>query len=236
MKINIITIFPEFFTSGLQTSLMARAQKAGAVKFEFLQLRDFADGKNKKIVDDKPFGGGPGMVMKIEPIARALKFLENKGEKGEVILTSAQGEIFNQRIAQKWANEEKKLKEKLEEKTGDNEKILTLMCGHYEGVDERVKNLIDREISLGEFILTGGEPATLVMIDATVRLLDGVLGNAESLVEESFCLTGTDKNGEKKLEYPQYTQPREYQGWQVPEILLSGDHAKIAQWRADNCR
>lgn len=230
MKINIITIFPEFFESALQTSLLARAQKNEAVKFEFLQLRNFADGKNKKIVDDKPFGGGPGMIMKIEPIDRALKFLEDRGQRGEVILTSAQGEIFNQKIAQKWADEEKKMAQE----KNDSEKILTIICGHYEGIDERVKNLIDREISLGKFVLTGGEPAALVMIDATVRLLDGVLGNAESLVEESFCLT--DQNGTTKLEYPQYTQPREYHGWVVPEVLLSGNHAKIAKWRADNCR
>ena len=231
MKINIITIFPEFFQSALETSILGRAVRAGLVEFEFLQLRDFADGKNKKIVDDKPFGGGPGMVMKIEPIDRALEYLEGKGERGEVILTAAQGEIFTQRVAEGWAEDGILVKNEGRDlaQNGNNKgKILTIICGHYEGVDARVKNLIDREISIGQFVLTGGEVAALVMIDATVRLLKGVLGNEKSLEEESFCM---EDKGENELEYPQYTQPREYKGWKVPEVLLSGNHREIEKWR-----
>ncbi|MBQ6450133.1 tRNA (guanosine(37)-N1)-methyltransferase TrmD [bacterium] len=209
MKINILTAVPEYFVGGLATSIIGRAQKAGLVSIEIISLRDFADGKRKKQVDDTPYGGGPGMVLKIEPIVRALDFLDDKSEKGQVWLTSPRGEIFRQQRAQQWSTLP----------------YLTLICGHYEGVDERVTNFIDGQISLGEFVLTGGEPAAVAMLDATVRLLPGVLGNSESLVQESFCESDF-------LEYPQYTKPAEFRGLQVPEVLLSGDHGKVAAWRA----
>ena len=213
MQINLITIFPEYFEAVLGVSILGRAQNKGLLKIKTLSLRDFADGKpdGKKMVDDKPFGGGAGMVMKIEPIDRALESLKERGEQGRVVLTAAGGEIFNQQIASDWSQLD----------------YLTIICGHYEGVDARVKNLIDAEISLGQFVLTGGEPAALTMIDATARLLEGALGNPASLVEESHS-----EGVLGEIEYPQYTQPREYKGWTVPEVLLSGHHAQIAAWRA----
>lgn len=207
MKINLISSCPEYFGSNLTTSILGRAQKKGLVTIEIVNLRDFADGQRKKIVDDTPYGGGPGMILKIEPIARALDYLTAKNERGQALLTSAKGAIFCQKTAQRWSQLP----------------ALTLICGHFEGVDERVLNLIDGEISLGQFILTGGEPAACVMIDATVRLLPGVLGNQDSLSEESFA-SGT-------LEYPQYTRPAEFRGLRVPEILLSGHHGRINAWR-----
>ena len=218
MLINFLTVSPDFFVSPLNSSILSRAQKSAAVQFNVICLRDFADGKEngKKQVDDKPFGGGPGMVLKIEPIDRALSFLTEKNQKGHVILTSAQGEVFNQTHAQHFAA---------------HHDILTIICGHYEGVDARVLTLIDQELSLGQFVLTGGEPAALTMTDAIVRLLPDVLGNADSLLEESHSAGHLGQ-----LEYPQYTQPRSYNGLDVPEVLLSGNHAKIAAWREENRR
>lgn len=214
LQINLLTVVPEYFDSLLKTSILGRAIKQNLIEVNLFCLRDFADGKpqGKKQVDDKPFGGGPGMLLKIEPIDRALTFLEDKGQKGQAYLTSASGPIFNQHLAQAWSQLD----------------YLTFICGHYEGVDARVKNLIDGEISLGQFVLTGGEPAAAVMIDAISRLVPGVVGNADSLTEESHS------QGELGVgEYPQFTQPRTYRDWSVPEILLSGDHRKIAQWRAE---
>lgn len=218
MLINFLTVTPEFFDSPLNSSILARAQKNNLIEFNILCLRDFADGKpqGKKQVDDKPFGGGAGMLLKIEPIDRALEFLDKQNKKGHVILTSAQGKIFNQIMAQDFAQ---------------SYEVITIICGHYEGVDHRVLNLVDQELSLGQFVLTGGEPAALVMSDAIVRLIPGVLGNQNSLDEESHSSGDLDE-----LEYPQYTQPRIYKNWSVPEILLSGDHAKIAAWREKNRR
>lgn len=216
--VNFLTVTPEFFDSPLTSSILGRAQKNNQVEFNVLCLRDFADGKpqGKKQVDDKPFGGGPGMILKIEPIDRALKHLAEQNKKGHVILTSAQGEIFSQNHAQNFAQ---------------NHQILTFICGHYEGVDARVLTLIDQELSLGQFVLTGGEPAALTMTDAVVRLLPGVLGNNDSLLQESHS-----QGQLGQLEYPQYTQPRVYNDLAVPEILLSGDHAKISAWREENRR
>ena len=212
MKINLISSCPEYFGSNLATSILGRAQKKGLVTIEIVNLRDFADGQRKKIVDDAPYGGGPGMILKIEPIARALDYLESKNERGHTLLTSAKGPIFTQQIAHQWCQLP----------------VLTLICGHYEGVDERVLSLIDGEISLGQFVLTGGEPAAAVMIDATVRLLPGVLGNQDSLSEESYT--------SDTLEYPQYTRPVEFRGLRVPEILLSGHHGQINSWRQMHSR
>lgn len=209
MKINIITSCPEYFGSNLHTSILGRAVEQGRVEFTIVNLRDFADGERKKIVDDTPYGGGPGMVLKVEPIVRALDALEKRGERGRVYLTSARGEVFTQAHARAFAREP----------------IITLICGHYEGVDERVTHFIDGQLSLGQFVLTGGEPAAAVIADSVVRLLPGVLGNQESLSEESF--------DENELEYPQYTRPAVYRGLEVPAVLLSGNHGEIATWRRE---
>ncbi len=212
MKINFLTTQPEFFTSVLSNSILGRAAKDNKIEFKLLCLRDFAAGKIKKIVDDSPYGGGAGMILKIEPIYKALQYLEEQGSKGKVFLTSAKGQVFNQQLAQDLSQLP----------------ILTFICGHYEGVDERVTHFIDGEISLGQFVLTGGEIAAATMTDAIVRLLPGVLGNPASLIEESF--------NQENFEYPQYTRPEEFQGFKVPEILLSGNHAAINSWRQEHSR
>ncbi len=210
MKINFLTTQPEFFDSILTSSIIGRAVTDKKVDFRVLCLRDFADGNKKKITDDAPYGGGAGMIMKIEPIYRALQALEEQGRRGQVFLTSASGTIFTQTIAQNLSTAP----------------ALTFICGHYEGVDERITHFIDGQLSLGQFVLTGGEPAAATFTDAIVRLLPGVLGNPASLLEESF----SDQN---LTEYPQYTRPQEFMGHSVPEILLSGNHAAIAKWRQE---
>lgn len=207
MQINIITCVPCYFVSVLSSSILARAINQQLVKVEVIDLRHFADGKRKKIVDDRPYGGGAGQVLKIEPIVRAVEYLQAQKCAGKIYLTSPGGQLFKQSQARRWSTKQ----------------YLTFICGHYEGVDERVKNFIDGEISLGEFILTGGEPVVAAVIDAIVRLIPGVLGNPESLKEESF--------NANCLEYPQYTRPAVWRGLRVPEILLSGHQAKIAAWR-----
>jgi len=207
MKVDIVTIFPEVFKVVFKTSIIGRAQKKRLVKINIHNLRKWAKDKYKS-VDGKPFGGGPGMVMKIEIIDKALKDLKSKNSK--VILLTPQGKKFEQKIAQGLSRQ----------------KHLILLCGHYEGVDERVRQyLVDEEISIGDYVLTGGEIPVMVIIDSVVRLLPGVVGNEESIVDESF-------SGEKKrLEYPQYTRPENYEGWQVPKVLMSGNHRKIEDWR-----
>jgi tRNA (guanine37-N1)-methyltransferase len=211
VQINILTVVPEFFEGVLSASILGRAVQNNLVKFKVMCLRDFADGKigGKKMVDDASYGGGAGMVLKIEPIARALHYLEEKGQKGYVILTDARGEVFSQHTARSLVTHE----------------YITIICGHYEGVDERASHYVDAKISLGQFIMTGGEIAASAISDAVVRLIPGVLGNAESLLEESHNVPG-------EMEYPQYTRPVEFEGHRVPEILLSGDHAAVAKWRA----
>jgi tRNA (guanine37-N1)-methyltransferase len=208
LKINVLTCCPEYFASVLQSSILGRAIQTHQVIVEVLCLRDFAAGNKKKITDDEPYGGGAGQILKIEPIVKALDWLEEKGCKGQVYLTSPRGEIFNQDLARAWAKVT----------------ALTFICGHYEGVDERVLAFIDGQISLGQFVLTGGEPVAAAIIDSVVRLIPGVLGNQASLAEESFNEPGL-------IEYPQYTRPQVFRGLKVPEILLSGHHADIAAWR-----
>jgi tRNA (guanine37-N1)-methyltransferase len=183
------------------------------VKFEILNLRDFAEDKHQT-TDQRPFGGGPGMVMMIEPIDKALQSLEvAKGQANKkIILTSAKGSLFTQETARSFAA--------LDE--------LTIICGHYEGVDERVAlNLVDEEVRIGDYVLTGGEVAAMVMSDAVTRLIPGVLGNELSNQDESHSEVG-------KMGHPQYTKPVDYNGWLVPEILLSGHHEKIKEWREEN--
>lgn len=211
MKINILTIFPEFFINPLQTSMLKRASEKNQVSFKIINLRDFTSDKHQT-TDQRPFGGGPGMVMMVEPIDKALEFLgAKKGQKNKrIILTSAKGFSFTQETARDYSQ--------LEE--------LTIICGHYEGVDERVAmHLIDEEVRIGDYVLTGGEAAALVMADAVTRLIPGVLGNELSNQDESHSQPG-------KMAHPQFTKPVDYKGWVVPEILLSGDHQKIKNWRS----
>lgn len=205
MEIAVLTIFPLMFTGPLQASMLKRAQEKGVVEIKVVDLRDYTQDKHRS-VDDCPYGGGPGMVMRPEPIFSAVEAFRRP--ESHVILMSPQGELFSQAKAKELAQE----------------KHLILICGHYEGVDERVReHLIDREISIGDYVLTGGELPALVLIDVVVRLLPGVLGKEASLSEESFS-SGL-------LEYPQYTRPREFRGYRVPEVLVSGNHAEIQRWR-----
>lgn len=203
MKIDILTIFPEMFPEVLNSSIIGRAQKKNLVKIKVHNLRDWTKDKHRT-VDDKPFGGGAGMVMKVEIIDRALQSLPS----GYKILLTPQGKVFNQPLAQKLSRK----------------KQLILICGHYEGFDERVRQLVDEEVSIGDYVLTGGEIPAMTIVDAVVRLLPGVI-EAKSLHEESFS-SGL-------LEYPQYTRPEEYKKMPVPAVLLSGNHGKIKQWRQE---
>jgi tRNA (guanine37-N1)-methyltransferase len=205
LKIQILTIFPGICAGVLGESMLKRAREKGLAELEAVDLRAWATGKHRT-TDDAPYGGGPGMVMKIEPIHRALQDLRQEGTK--VVMMSPQGRRFDQSVAEEYARE----------------KHVVIICGHYEGVDQRVADhLVDEEISIGDYVLTNGALAALVVTDAIVRLLPGVLGDAESAVQESFS-TGL-------LDHPHYTRPETYEGWKVPDILLSGNHAAIEKWR-----
>jgi tRNA (guanine37-N1)-methyltransferase len=215
MRVNILTLFPEFFADALSSSILKRAQKNEAITFNLVQLRDFTHDAHAT-TDDRPFGGGPGMVMMVAPIAEALDNLGlKKGQPGKlIVLTSAKGQLFTQETAKTWSA--------LTE--------LTIICGHYEGVDERVaEHLIDAEVRIGDYVLTGGEPAAVVMADAVARLLPGVLGNELSNQDESHTIPG-------QLGFPQYTRPENYQGWEVPKVLVSGNHKLIEAWRNEQKR
>jgi tRNA (guanine37-N1)-methyltransferase len=207
MRFDILSIFPEMFESFFGCSLLKKAQDRGLIRIESHDIRGGATDKHR-MTDDYPYGGGAGMVMKVEPIARVLEAIGARpGECLRVLLTP-QGETFSQAIAGELARAER----------------IVLICGHYEGVDERVReNLVDRELSIGDYILTGGEAAAMVIVDAVARLIPGVLGNDESARHESFA------GG--LLESPQYTRPEEFRGWKVPEVLLSGHHREIEAWR-----
>lgn len=206
MLIELLTLFPEFFASPLNQSMINRAQVQGAVEFRLLNLRDFTTDRHR-VVDDRPFGGGPGMVLKIEPLVRAIRTVRQEDPAVRVILLSPRGPMFSQDKARELAARPH----------------LLLICGHYEGVDDRLHFYIDEELSIGDYILTGGEIPALVVADAVTRLLPGVLGGEGAVEEESFQ-TGL-------LEYPHYTRPRDFEGLEAPEILLSGDHQRINRWR-----
>ncbi len=212
MRIDIITIFPGMFEPILNESIIKRAQNKGKVKIYIHNLRDYSLDKHKK-VDDRPFGGGSGMLMRPEPIFKAVEKIRSQGHKvrrSQVILLCPQGKRLDQKIARQLAKY----------------KHLILICGHYEGVDERVREgLVDEDISIGDYILTGGELPAMVLVDSIVRLIPGVLGDKNSLNFESFeC---------NLLEYPQYTRPVQFKGMRAPDILLSGDHKKIETWRKE---
>ena len=206
MKIDVLTIFPEMFEKVFGTSIIGRATGTGVVEIKVHNLRDWSD-DNYKSVDDKPFGGGAGTVMRVNVVDRALTDLKKPGSK--VILLDTKGKMYNQKVAE----------------TLKSEEHLILIAPHFEGIDHRVHdNLVDEVYSIGPYVLSGGELPVMVMVDSIVRLLPGALGNPKSLEEESYSETF-------ETEYPQYTRPAEYRGWKVPEILLSGDHKKIAEWR-----
>lgn len=205
VQIDILTLFPAMGEGLLGTSMLRIAQEKNLAQIHLHNLRDWAAGKHR-VTDEPPYGGGAGMVLKVEPLARALDTLRKP--ESHVILLSAQGTRFDQSIARRLSTE----------------KHLLMISGHYEGVDQRVADhLVNEEISLGDYVLTNGTLASLVVVDAVVRLLPGVLGDAQSAVDESFA--------HGLLEYPQYTRPAEFRGWKVPDILLSGHHAEIEAWR-----
>ena len=209
MRIDVITLFPEILSGPLDASILGRAQRGGQAEIALHQLRDYATDKHHT-VDDKPYGGGPGMLLKCEPIFAAVQDVQSKAAKpGRVILLSPGGARFDQAKARELAGLER----------------IIFICGHYEGIDERIReHLVEEELCIGDFILTNGALAALVVIDAVVRLLPNVVGNEASTQSESF-------SAERPwLEGPQYTRPEEFRGWRVPEILLSGHHGKIEQW------
>jgi len=240
MKFDIITIFPKIFDSYFAETILARAQKSGLIEIKTHNLRDWTN-DNHKSVDDSPYGGGPGMVMMVEPIFKAVEEIkssfchpgldpgsrlldsgsslrfgrnDNYG-KQRVILFSAKGKPFTQADARRMAAEYDQI---------------IMICGRYEGVDERIaEHIADEELSVGNFVLTGGEIPAMILVDGVSRLIPGVLGKEESLIQESF-------SENDYLEYPQYTRPEEFNGWKVPEILLSGNHEKIYEWRAQKSK
>lgn len=211
MRFDVLTLFPGMFAGPFDESIIGRAQRENRVQIHIWDIRDFTHDKHRT-VDDTPYGGGPGMVLKPEPIVEAHEHIlrtRDGGQRPRTILLAPQGRPLNQRLVEELANEE----------------WLILVCGHYEGIDERVRQLIATDvISIGDFVLTGGEPAAMVIVDAVTRLLPGVLGGEQSADEESFSKDGL-------LEYPQYTRPLEYRGLRVPDILLSGHHEEIRRWR-----
>jgi len=207
VRFDILTVFPEMFVSPCGCSLIQRARDKGLIEIQLHDIRSQAEDKHG-MTDDAPYGGGGGMVMKVEPIDRTLRTVPRLGEEIPVILLTPQGERFCQRTAEELSRCPQ----------------LILICGHYEGVDERVRlHLADREISIGDYVLTGGELSAMVIVDAVSRLVPGVLGNCDSASSDSFSMG--------VLEYPHYTRPAEYRGWTVPEVLLSGNHREIEAWR-----
>ncbi len=206
LQVDVVTIFPSIFNAFASESILKRAESAGIVNFRCINPRNFTTDKHQT-VDDKPYGGGPGMIMKPEPIFAAVESV--KDENARVILMTPQGKVFSQKIAQELSKEQH----------------LIFICGHYEGVDERIReHLATDEISIGDYILTNGTLAASVVVDAVVRLLPGALGAGEEATKSESFISGV-------LEYPQYTRPEIFRGWQVPEVLLSGNHAEIEKWR-----
>lgn len=209
MKIDVLTLFPEMFAGPLDVSMVARARKAGLLDLQIRNLRDWTHDRHKT-VDDRPFGGGPGMVLKPEPVFEAVEALA--GERTRVLMMAPTGRPFTQAIARDLAVEEH----------------LLFLCGSYEGFDERIRTLIDDELSIGDYVLTNGGLPAMVIIDAVTRLLPGVLGDEESAHDESFS--------HGLLEYPHYTRPAEFRGMKVPDVLMSGNHAEIEKWRREQSR
>lgn len=213
IKFTIITLFQEALEPYLKTSMMWKATEKGLAEFDFVNLRDFGLGPHKS-VDDTPYGGGDGMLLRCEPVFNAIESVKAKDSNAKVILPTPVGEIWNQEMARTFAE------------VSENAHYI-ILCPHYEGYDERILSIVDYKISLGKYVLTGGELPALIIIDSVVRLIPGVLGGEKSAEIESFS------DGDN-LEYPQYTKPYDFRGMTVPDILLSGNHGEIAKWRAEH--
>lgn len=207
MKCDVLTLFPDILTACLNESILKRAREKELLDVRLLNIRDFTSDPHRS-VDDYPFGGGAGMVFKPEPLFRAVDLLKEDGEPRKVVLLSPQGRPFDQSMAEAYSKEDKRF---------------VFICGRYEGIDERVKTLVDEEVSIGDYVLTGGELAALVIIDAVTRLVPGALGDERSIEDESFSWG--------LLDYPHYTRPREFRGLNVPDVLVSGNHKEILLWR-----
>ena len=210
-KIQIVTLFPEMFDGVLGSSMMWKAQQQEAIAFMMVNLRNFGLGQRQR-VDDTPYGGGDGMLLMAEPLFAAVEHAKEQDPTAKVVLMTPRGQRWKQSTAQQWA---------------DSGKGYIFVCGRYEGYDERILSLVDEQVSVGDYVLTGGELPAMTIIDSIVRLIPGVLGGEDSAAIESFS------DGET-LEFPQYTRPEEFRGMKVPEVLLSGNHAAIAKWRADH--
>ncbi len=211
-KFQVITLFPEMFAGVFENSMMWKAQKDGIVELSTVPLREFGIGPRKQ-VDDTPYGGGDGMLLKPEPLFAAVRAAKQNDPTAKVVLMTPRGERWRQSLAQEWAD--------------DGNTGYIFICGRYEGYDERIMSLVDIQVRVGDYVLTGGELPAMTIIDSVVRLLPGVLGGAESAIIESFS------DGET-LEFPQYTRPEEFEGERVPSVLLSGHHGEIAKWRAEH--
>ena len=213
MKIQIITLFPEMFEQVLNNSMMWKAQNQGVVSFSLINLRDFGIGP-RKTVDDTPYGGGDGMLLKPEPLFAAVEFAKKSSQNARVVAMTPSETVWNQQLAQNYA---------------ESSQDLIVLCGRYEGFDARIFEIVDEKISIGKFVLTGGELPAMVLIDSVVRLIPGVLGGEKSAEIESYS------DGDN-LEFPQFTRPADFRGMKVPEVLLSGHHAEIDKWRAENSK
>lgn len=211
MYIQVITLFPEILTGFFETSMMWKAQKDSLVRLETVNLRQFGIGP-RKTVDDTPYGGGDGMLLKPEPLFEAVNFCHSRSSSARVLLMTPRGKTYQQSTARTYS---------------ENNQDLIIICGRYEGYDERITSVVDDQISIGNYILTGGEIASMVIVDSVVRLIPGVLGGESSAEIESFS------SGEN-LEYPQYTRPEVFNGLQVPKVLLSGNHSEINKWRQEH--
>ncbi len=214
MKIQVITLFPDMFPGVLGASMLWKAQDRGIVSYEYINLRDYGLGPRKQ-VDDTPYGGGDGMLLKPEPLIAAIEYAKTQDRDARVVLPTPRGETYKQSHAKQWA--------------ADNRGLI-LVCPRYEGYDERVTAWVDKQVSIGNYVLTGGELPAMVIIDSVVRLLPGVLGGETSTEIESF------QQDDENIEFPQYTRPAEFRGMQVPDVLVKGHHAEIASWRAVQSR
>ena len=213
MKIQIITLFPEMFDQVLNNSMMWKAQNQGVVSFSLINLRDFGIGP-RKTVDDTPYGGGDGMLLKPEPLFAAVEFAKKSSPNARIVAMTPSETVWNQQLAQNYA---------------ESSQDLIILCGRYEGFDARIFEIVDEKISIGKFVLTGGELPAMVLIDSVVRLIPGVLGGEKSAEIESYS------DGDN-LEFPQFTRPADFRGMKVPEVLLNGHHAEIDKWRAENSK
>jgi tRNA (guanine37-N1)-methyltransferase len=211
MTIQIISLFPEMFPPVLETSMLYKAKERGIVQYRYLDLRQYGLGP-RKTVDDTPYGGGDGMLLRVEPLVAAIRNAKNSDPKATVYYMSPRGERLVQAVSRRIA---------------DEGRGMIIICGRYEGIDERVMSLVDRHISIGDFVVTGGELPAMILVDSVVRLIPGVLGGESSAEIESFSDGST-------LEFPQYTRPEEFEGMRVPDVLMSGNHAAIERWRQEN--